>query len=384
MKSPRLLDGIWIHFESLPDPRRTLTRCDQSAHDILTIAILAILCGAEGWEDIEQFGLLREQWLRTFLTLTHGIPSEQTFRRFFARLRPKAFAECFARWVQTLIGSSDGKLINIDGKTLRRSFDHATGRTALHIVHAWCADNAMLLAQHAVDAKSNEITAIPELLKLLDLRGALVSIDAMGTQKEIANDIVRAGGDYLLALEDNHPTVHHEINDFFDRRINTGDVVSIEHVDKDHGRLEVRRVHVSDQIRWFDDRKKWRNLQAIVRVHSERTLNGTTSIEHREYLCSLPLADAQRIADATRRHWSVENTLHWSLDVTFREDDSRIRREHGPQNFALMRRLALMLLRGAKRPGRSVKQTRKGAGWSQHELLRILQVTIQPQPQDIS
>ena len=211
MKSPRLLDGIWIHFESLPDPRRTLTRCDQSAHDILTIAILAILCGAEGWEDIEQFGLLREQWLRTFLTLTHGISSEQTFRRFFARLRPKAFAECFARWVQTLIGSSDGKLINIDGKTLRRSFDHATGRTALHIVHAWCADNAMLLAQHAVDAKSNEITAIPELLKLLDLRGALVSIDAMGTQKEIANDIVRAGGDYLLALEDNHPTVYHEI-----------------------------------------------------------------------------------------------------------------------------------------------------------------------------
>jgi predicted transposase YbfD/YdcC len=362
---------IATHFAALKDPR-VVGRSDHDLLDILTIAILAVICGAKGWEDIEDWAEDHATWLQTFLRLPNGIPQHDCYRRVLAALDPTAFAACFTAWMQALVGSTAGKLIALDGKTMRRSFDRARGRSALHLVSAWVAANGVALGQVVTDAKSNEITAIPALLDLLDLRGAVVSIDAMGCQKDIAAKIVDGGADYLLSLKDNHPTAHAEVAAYFAGAINTPTVHSHETTDGDHGRIEVRRVHVTTDLAWFADRAAWKGLQSFVMVESTRDLGTTVQHECRYFLGSQATTDAAAVGTYVRDHWSVENALHWTLDVTFREDDCRIRDGHGPQNFAWLRKLALTLLTRTPYGRRSLVQRQKLADRNHDYLLSVL------------
>jgi predicted transposase YbfD/YdcC len=362
---------IALHFAGLKDPR-VVGRSDHALLDILTIAILAVICGAKGWEDIEHWAEDHAAWLQTFLRLPNGIPQHDCYRRVFAALDPTAFSTCFMTWMQALVGSTAGKLIAIDGKTMRRSFERARGRHALHLVSAWVASNAVTLGQVVTDTKSNEITAIPALLDLLDIRGAVVSIDAIGCQKAIAGRIVEGGADYLLSLKDNHPTAHQEVAAYFAQAIDTPTVHSHETTDGDHGRLEGRRVHVTTDVAWFADRAEWKGLQSFVMVESTRDLGTVVQRECRYFLCSLAVTDAAALGAYVRSHWSIENTLHWTLDVTFREDDCRIRAGHGPQNFAWLRKLALTLLRRTPFGRRSLAQRQKLADRNHTYLLSVL------------
>lgn len=364
--------SIAAHFADLPDPRVERTR-HHALLEIITIAILAVICGADSWDQIEEFARGRLPWLRTFLRLEKGAPSDDTFRRVFSALDPKRFAQCFAAWMKAIAGSLVGKQLAIDGKTLRGSFDTAEELSPLHIVHAWVAENAVLLGQIVTEAKSNEITAIPQLLALLDLRGALITIDAMGCQTAIARTIIAGKGDYLLALKDNQPRAHEEVCAYFDRAIGSSEVRCVEEVDKGHGRLEMRRVHVSDHIEWFEDMKRWPGLKSFVAIERERIVDGKATYERAEFLCSLSASEAERIAKAGRAHWSIENQLHWSLDVTFREDASRIRDRNGAVNFALLRRHALVLLRREKTVRKGAPSKRFRAAVDPDYLVRVLQ-----------
>jgi predicted transposase YbfD/YdcC len=372
--------SIRTHFASLEDPR-VEGRCDHVFLELVTIALLAVICGATGWAGVETFARTRQPWLCTFLTLPGGAPTDATFQRVFARLAPGAFQRCFTAWMQRLADVTGGRVVAIDGKTLRRSFDRATGRAALHLVHAWVAENQILLGQVATDAKSNEITAIPALLDLLDLRGALVTIDAMGCQKPIAARIVDGGAAYLLSLKDNHPLVHAEVAAYFDRAIGTPTVhEAAATTDGDHGRIDVRRVWTTGDVAWFADRAAWKGLQTFVRVTRERTVGATTTCETVHYLSSAPADDPALLAAAIRAHWAVENGLHWTLDVTYHEDDSRIRAGHGAQNFALLRRTALSLLRNESSSRASVPQKQFAAALDPDYLLKVLAVGDRPLP----
>ena len=363
--------SIATHFSSLKDPQ-VVGRSAHELLDILTITILAVICGAKGWEDIEDWAVDHAVWLRTFLRLPNGIPQHDCYRRIFAALAPAPFAQCFTQWMQALVGSTRGKLVAIDGKTMRRSFDRARGRLALHVVSAWVAANGVALGQVVTDAKSNEITAIPALLDLLDIRGAVVSIDAMGCQKSIATKIVDRGADYLLALKDNHPTAHQEVAAYFADAVGTTTVHSHTYTDGGHGRVEVRHVHVTTDTAWFEDRAAWKGLQSFVMVERECHMGTEVRQERRYFLCSLATTDAAAIGAHVRDHWSIENPLHWTLDVTFREDDCRIRVGHGPENFALLRKLALALLKRTPFGRRSLTQRQKLADRNPDYLLAVL------------
>ncbi|SRR6266540_995679 len=365
------LSSIAAHFGTLKDPR-VVARSDHDLLDILTIAILAVICGARGWEDIEDWAEDHQAWLKTFLRLPSGIPQHDCYRRVLGALDPTAFSQCFTQWMQALAGCTEGKLIAIDGKTMRRSFDRARGRSALHLVSAWVAANSVTLGQVVTEAKSNEITAIPALLDLLDLRGAIISIDAMGCQKNIAAQIIDEGANYLLSLKDNHPTAHQEVAAYFTHALNTPTVHSHETTDGGHGRIEVRRIHVTTDIAWFAEHEAWKGLKSFVMVESERDLGTAMQHECRYFLCSLDTTDAATIGTYVRDHWSVENTLHWTLDVTFREDDCRIREGHGPQNFAWLRKLALTLLKRTPFGRRSLVQRQKLADRNHDYLLSVL------------
>src|SRR6266545_7752072 len=271
-------NSIATHFVTLTDPRN-VNACDHPLLEVITVAILAVICGAEGWEHIETFGKAREAWLRTVLTLPKGVPSDDTFRRVFTTLRSDEFRRCFTAWMQALVGTTEGKLVAIDGKTLRRSFDRAAGRSALHLVHAWVEANSILLGQYATEAKSNEITAIPALLALLDVRGAVVTIDAMGCQKAIAAQIVAQEADYILALKDNHPTAHAQVVAYFEQAIGTPAIACSETTDGGHGRIEVRRVYTTTEIEWFEKRTEWEGLGCCIRVDCERTVGNKTTSE---------------------------------------------------------------------------------------------------------
>lgn len=367
--------GFWTHFEGLKDPRVDRTRRHE-LKDIVVTSVLAVICGADGWSDIVQFAQDRQEWLGTFLELPNGIPCDDTFRRVFAALDPEQFQVCFLSWVQSLVGGTDGKLVAIDGKTVRHSFAGEEGKGPLHLVSAWVAENQVVLGQVATDQKSNEITAIPTLLELLDLQGATITIDAMGCQKAIAEKIMDGGGDYILALKDNHPTLHQEVEQFFEcaqaEAFRDPRCDQDETVDGGHGRVEVRRVYVSDDIDWMAEKPAWKGLRSVVMVESERSVGNNTSYERRYYLSSLP-ADAPVLGERIRGHWGIENQLHWVLDMAFDEDRSRIRRGHGPDNFALLRKIALNLLKHEKTCRRGVEGKRKHAAWNQKYLLRVLE-----------
>jgi len=348
--------GLLRFFQDLPDPRAANAR--HRLVDIMAIALMAVLSKAQDWIEVEAWGLANELWLATFLDLPHGIPSHDTFSRVFARLAPQTFEGVFRAWMNALQKASDGQLIAIDGKTLRRSFQVAGAKSAVHMVSAWAPLNHVVLGQLATEAKSNEITAIPKLLKLLDLKGATVTIDAMGCQKEIARQIVKAGGHYLLAIKDNQPTLHEGVKFLFDEAIAHGfeSLARALHqeVEADHGRMETRRCWSTREVAWFQDRAQWEGLGSFVCVECAReVMGGQTSTERRYYISSHNGQDAAFLAQAVRAHWGIENRLHWCLDMCFQEDQCRVRQGHGAQNLSRLRRIALNLLRR--------NQTRKGS-----------------------
>jgi predicted transposase YbfD/YdcC len=343
--------------------------------DILVIAISAVICGAEGWEDIAKYGLAKQDWLRTFLSLPNGIPSHDTFRRVFCLLDPAAFHHCFQSWIDALSAGLGLKRIAIDGKTMRRSFDRASGKAALHLVSAWATEQHLVLGQVAVDSKSNEITAIPKLLELLDVSGAMVSIDALGCQKEIAAKIRAGGGDYVLSVKDNQPHLLEDIQGCFAKGLDTDfkdmDYSYHEESYSGHGREETHCVHTILNPEGIRDQALWLDLQAITIVFSERQQAGQEKTEELRYYIGSRAAKAKVYATAIRSHWGIENSLHWVLDVCFDEDGSRMRTDHSPQNMALLRRLALCLLKKHGGKG-SIRGKRLQSGWNDEFLLEIL------------
>ena len=372
VEAPR---GLLRAFAGLKDPRVNRTK-RHLLSDILAVAICAIICGADGWTQVAKFGRCKLKWFGTFLELPHGIASHDTFGRVFAALDPRAFEECFLNWIAVLATATAGRLIAIDGKTIRRSLDVANGKAAIHMVSAWCAANHMVLGQLATDAKSNEITAIPELLKLLDVQGAVITIDAAGCQKKIAAAIIEQGGDYLLQVKGNQGGLHKETAELFDQCL-TEDCHGIAYstaatVDKGHGRIEERQLWATSEVNWFADRGKWKNLRSLIRVRAKRTVGDQTSTEDRYYISSLPADNASRLLGYIRGHWGIENTLHWSLDINFREDDRRIRQGHAAENFARLARIALNLLKAEKTNDGGIKTKRLCCGWDHDYLLKVL------------
>jgi predicted transposase YbfD/YdcC len=373
--------SLLASFADLPDPRVERTK-RHALSDLLLIALCALLSGAEDFVAMHDWGRARHDWLRHHLglALPNGIPSHDTFGRVFARLDPEAFARCFLAWVEAVRQATDGQLVAIDGKTLRRSFDRAHQKAAIHMVSAWAAANHLVLGQVKVDDKSNEITAIPALLQMLDLHGCIVTIDAMGCQKEIARQIVEQGGEYLLALKENQGTLYEDVALFFQEcaplpHVEGGHGWHRE-VDGGHGRVEIRCCTTVGEIDWLKERHPaWTKLASIAMVEAERRVGEKCGREVRYYISSLSgegNAAAARTAGAVRGHWGIENCLHWVLDVSFREDECRVRRGHAPENLATMRHLALNLLRQEKSARLGVKNKRLRAGWDLTYLEKVL------------
>lgn len=368
---------IWEYFSILPDPRVERTRLHK-LEDIITIALCAVIGGAETWVDIARFGRAKEAWFRTFLELPFGIPSHDTFGRVFAAMSPDEFERCFQAWTADLAGSSEGKLIAIDGKTIRRSVDRASGRAAIHLVSAWVHENHAVFGQIRTEDKSNEITAIPRLLAMLNLTGATITIDAIGCQREISRQIVDRGGAYVLAVKANQAELHEDIRTFLDDAISR-EFQGIQHdryeqTEKGHGRIEIRRCWTTRQIEWLRQRHDWPGLQSVAAVECHRQIGDQVSTERRYFISSLPGHTAQRIAQAVRNHWCVENELHWSLDVCFGEDQSRARIGNAAENLSRVRRLALMLLKNETTAKVGLKAKRLMAGWDEQYLLRVLKI----------
>jgi predicted transposase YbfD/YdcC len=368
--------GVLRFFHNMQDPRDNSGK-RHSLVNLVVIAISAIICGADGWEDIAFFGGCKKTWFESFLDLPHGIPSPDTFGRVFARLKPDAFEACFRQWMAALSQDSGGKLVAIDGKTLRRSFDRASQKAAIHMVSAWCQSNQTVLGQLVCEDKSNEITTLPKLLELLDIGGAVVTADAMHCQKKTTAAILNAGADYVLQVKENQHQLHEDLRLLFDQCMRK-DCHGVTHayaedVDKGHGRLETRRCWTTWDVSWVEDRAAWAGLQSVVRVQSTREIDGRTSVEDHYYISSLSGRDAERMLSLIRGYWSIENQLHWRLDVVFQEDQRRIRTGHAAENYSRLSRIALNLLKADTQWKKaSIKARRKIAGWEHDYLLHLL------------
>ena len=366
--------SLLTHFEPLEDPR-TAYLVEHPLLDIVALTICAVICGAETWEEIEAYGHSKSDWLKTFLGLPNGIPSHDTIARVFALLEPTQLQECFVSWVKSIAELSLGEVVSLDGKSARHSYDKRSGKGAIHMVSAWASENQLVLGQVKVSDKSNEITAIPKLLNILDVSGCIVTIDAMGAQKEIAQQIIDQGADYVLSLKGNQGNLHEDVEQLFNWACKT-DFKEIEHeayqtIEKGHGRIEIRRYWLLGNVEHLEDAQRWKGLKRVGMIEAERRIEGKpTTLERRYFLTSLD-GGIKRFAHASRGHWGIENRLHWSLDVVFHEDDSRIRKGHAPENMTVMRKIALNLLAQESSKG-SKKAKRLKAGWDNDFLVQVL------------
>jgi len=371
-----LIARMFNDIEGCDDPRAANAR--HYLTDILVIALLAVMCGLDDYPGIVEYGRDEHDWLKTFLRIPHGIPSISTFRRVFAALKPAVLVKLMQRWSGELSGVLAGKQIAIDGKALRRSFEHAWDKSGLHLVTAWCVEENLVLAQQAVEEKSNEITAVPELLKMLDIKGAVVTVDALNTQTEIASQIVKGGGDYVMAVKDNHPTlcdaIQRNLNEMILEQFAGVEHVYHESTQGGHGRIDTRKVWATDQIDWLGRRDQWKKLTSVIVVEATRRLLGENKVQthRRYYISSLPCQSGERFANLIRNHWSIENSQHWTLDMAFNEDQNRVRKQHGQQNLAVLRRIAVGLLRRDKIVKLGARNKRLKAGRNREYLLHVL------------
>lgn len=365
--------GLVNIMRDIPDPRSG-NAVRHELFEILTIAILAVLCDCTQFTEMELFGKEREEWLRTFLTLKNGIPSHDTFGDVFAALSPKVVQEAFVRWVETIREKVSGEIVAVDGKTIRRSKDLPKNKRAVHIVSAWSSTNGIVLGEVATSEKSNEITAIPELLRMLNLKGCIVTIDAMGTQAEIAKTIIDGNADYVLAVKDNQHELLDDISLFFSTAQKTCDYAKT--AEKSHGRYEKRECWVSTDIEWLLQGEKWVGLSGICQIRSERQQVDSDTVEKatRYYIYSKEDMTAAEVLDAVRNHWGVENSLHWVLDMNFREDESRMRIGNCAENMNVFRHMAINLIKSEKSVKSSLNLKRKRCMLSQDYLMKVIGV----------
>jgi predicted transposase YbfD/YdcC len=369
-------ESLFEKFKLIEDPRREHLKF-HSLFDILVISVCATICGAEHWTEMEEFGKDKQEWFATFLSLENGIPSHDTFRQVYILLDNIELKKIFIEWVSEVVSLSGGVLVNIDGKNLRGSSQPGQGKKALNVVSAWVSEQSMVLGQLKCEEKSNEITAIPELLKILDLEGCVVTIDAMGCQKEIVKQIVEKGADYVIAVKENQGNLHWGVKEYLDWGEKTG-FESIEFdyfetgVEKDHGRIEQRRCWVTEEIGWLKEKGDWQGLRSIVMVEAERELIGQEKTVERRYFISSLGANAETHLKAVRGHWAIENQLHWCLDIGFREDDCRVREAKSAENLATLRHISLNLLKQETSCKLGIKSKRKKAGWNNNYLFKVL------------
>jgi predicted transposase YbfD/YdcC len=363
------------HFGVIEDPRIDRTKRHKLI-DIMTIAVCAVICGADGWVGIETYGCAKYEWLKTFLELPNGIPSHDTFARVFAQINSQQFQSCFVNWMKSIHQITSGEVIAIDGKTLRGSYEESSEQSAIQIVSAWATRNRLVLGQVKVDKKSNEITAIPELLKVLDTSGCIVTIDAIGCQKEIVRLITQQDADYVITLKKNQGNLYSEVEKLFQAGISTG-FEGIEHStykteERGHGRHEIRHYVMLSQIQSrLNSDSVWSNFNSVGMVEAVRSLNGETTVETHYFISSLE-SNAKQFGNSIRSHWGIDNSLHWVLDVALREDDCRIRKDNAPQNFAILRHIAVNLLGQEKRVKRGIKNKQFLAGLDNNYLERVL------------
>lgn len=368
-KNPSLIERL----KTIPDPRVN-RRKRHLLSDILVITICAVLSGAEEWTTIATYGRIKQKWLKTFLRLPNGIPSHDTFGRVFQKLDTAEFTRMFVEWTTAIAERLPGELVAIDGKTLRNSFDGAAGKSAIHMVSAWASANRLVLGQMCVEEKSNEITAVPALLDLLQLEGCVVTLDAMNCQTKTVRKIVEEKkADYVVTAKSNQPALHDEIARFYETpACQDFETHRVETTEKGHGRIETRIVTSCGQLDWMSQRKRWFGLRSIVQVQSTRIIGGKTTRENRYYLTSLAAEDVRKIARVIRDHWSIENQVHWTLDVAFNEDRCRVRRNNAPANLAVVRQITLNMLKKMTSTKVGVKTRRQLCGWENDFLLATL------------
>lgn len=364
------------HFKDLEDKRVERTKRHKLI-DIVTIAICAVICGADSWVLMETYGKKKEKWLKQFLELPNGIPFHDTFARVFARIDPQQLQNSFLSWIKSINKITEGEVIAIDGKTLRHSYDKGKDKGAIHMVSAWATTNRLVLGQCKVDEKSNEITAIPELIKVLEIAGCIVTIDAMGCQKQIVKSIVDKSGEYVIALKKNQGNLYKNLEEIFKEAISKGfegfKYSDYHTKEEEHGREEIRHyLMLSDIQERIDPGKKWMNLQSVGMVEYIRKVNGKTKVETRYYISSLT-DNAKLLGESVRSHWGIENSLHWVLDVALREDDCRIRKDNAPQNFAVLRHIAVNAVGKEKSQKLGIKNKQVCAGWDNEYLEKILE-----------
>lgn len=363
--------SIIHHFSNIQDPRINRQKKHQ-LKDIFFISLCAMICGADNWVAIEEFGLAKEDWFTEQLGLEYGIPSHDTFGEVYAAIDSEQFSDCFSNWVADLASLTDGEVIAIDGKCLRRSVDKASKKAAIHMVSAWAQHNSLVLGQVKVDDKSNEITAIPKLLSRLDIAGAVVTVDAMGCQKKIAEQIKQQNGDYVFSLKGNQGTLHDDVKTYFTSSLSPA-IASVSY-DGEHGRIETRTIRATSDIAWLQERHHWNGLQSIIAITSKREIGDKMTEETRYFISSLGADDPKRLERVVRAHWSIENNLHWVLDVAFDEDSNRTRKGHSASNMAVIRHIALNLIKSEKSSKVGIKTKRLKAGWDNEYLMWILGV----------
>jgi predicted transposase YbfD/YdcC len=362
------------YFSKVDDPRD-----DNRRHllvDIIVIAVCAAICDADEWTDVELFGQAKEKWFREFLELPHGIPSHDTFGRVFARINPEQFQQCFQEWIAAVEERTHGQIVAFDGKQLRHSYDEATGKKAIYMVSAWASANSIVLGQRKVDDKSNEITAVPKLLDMLEISGCIVTADAMNCQRVVAQKAVEKGADYVLVVKENQGRLLKTIQLLFDDpdEMRWVDCDYHETVNEGHGRRETRRCWTTsdpDYLHYIASFGDWQGLRSIGMIEATRVTDEKTTVDRRYFISSLE-SNAKQLLHASRTYWGIENKLHWVLDLAFREDDSRVRKGNGPQNFAVLRHIALNLLRREDTAKISIRAKRKRAGWDNDYLLKVL------------